>query len=536
MADKVYIDKLTGKPLLLDIEFPAIFPSQFRGGGGGGGSGSGSGDLTQAVADNLYLKIASNLSDLSNVSTARSNLGLVIGTNVQAWSSNLDEYAAVNPTAAGLALLDDADAAAQRTTLGLVAGGAGDIWVEKAGDTMTGNLLFDNNVGIQGKDSSGITQDLLKLTSADALEIRNPVDTINIYSAGGLLFLNDVTLRVKSGSSTMHNLDFTSGNTLHAGYLRAGSTSAPTNTTAGDLTAVRLNIGNVAFGTGVEAAISGDGTISGFLRVGSGTAPTNTTAGDLTFIRGFMTGTLTIDTATGADSIKNTSDGSGLILTGLGGGVTAELRIVANGAAWTDNVTTSYFQITNSSNNNVSFQGGTYASDTQMNRLQFCSLLTQITDYQYQDTPVPTAVFEVYDNGVGNEIFKLVSTATNDDPNYRVYQNRVATTDATLTTLHTIAIAASNTYLIESRIVARRTGGTAGTADDGAVYIRRAMVTTKTGTVTISAVQDGLTQEDQAGWDATFNVSGTNILVQITGAADNNVTWHATTIIQHLSS
>lgn len=34
-------------------------------------------------------------------------------------SSNLDEYAAVNPTSAGLALLDDADASAQRTTLGL---------------------------------------------------------------------------------------------------------------------------------------------------------------------------------------------------------------------------------------------------------------------------------------------------------------------------------------------------------------------------------------------------------------------------------
>lgn len=36
-------------------------------------------------------------------------------------SANLTEYAAVNPTAAGLALLDDVDAAAQRTTLGLTA-------------------------------------------------------------------------------------------------------------------------------------------------------------------------------------------------------------------------------------------------------------------------------------------------------------------------------------------------------------------------------------------------------------------------------
>lgn len=45
-----------------------------------------------------------------------------IGVSVQAYSANLDEYAAVNPTAAGLALLDDADAAAQRATLGLVIG------------------------------------------------------------------------------------------------------------------------------------------------------------------------------------------------------------------------------------------------------------------------------------------------------------------------------------------------------------------------------------------------------------------------------
>lgn len=68
------------------------------------------------------LLAANNLSDVASAATARDNLGVEIGVDVQAYSANLAEYAAVNPTAAGLALLDDADASAQRTTLGLAIG------------------------------------------------------------------------------------------------------------------------------------------------------------------------------------------------------------------------------------------------------------------------------------------------------------------------------------------------------------------------------------------------------------------------------
>ena len=93
------------------------------------------------ATDSTKLAIASNLSDLNNAGTARTNLGVAIGSDVQAHDAGLDSiaglttaadkmiyttasdtYAVADLTSAGRALLDDADAAAQRTTLGLVIG------------------------------------------------------------------------------------------------------------------------------------------------------------------------------------------------------------------------------------------------------------------------------------------------------------------------------------------------------------------------------------------------------------------------------
>lgn len=55
------------------------------------------------------LSVANGGTGASDAAAARTNLGLAIGTNVQAWSANLDEYSAVNPSADALLLLADAD-------------------------------------------------------------------------------------------------------------------------------------------------------------------------------------------------------------------------------------------------------------------------------------------------------------------------------------------------------------------------------------------------------------------------------------------
>lgn len=68
------------------------------------------------------LLAANNLSDLASAATARSNLGLVIGTNVQAFSAALALYAAISPSANVQSMLGAANYAAIRTLLGLVIG------------------------------------------------------------------------------------------------------------------------------------------------------------------------------------------------------------------------------------------------------------------------------------------------------------------------------------------------------------------------------------------------------------------------------
>ena len=104
-----------------------------------------------------------------------------------------------------------------------------------------------------------------------------------------------------------------------------------------------------------------------------------------------------------------------------------------------------------------------------------------------------------------------------------------STTNATVTTCDTITLPLNGAFIIESHIAGNRTGGSAGTAGDSAGYIRRGVYKRIYGAapVLVGAVQDGLTSEDQAGWDCTFDISGNDVRVRVTGAANNNITWQA---------
>jgi hypothetical protein len=147
----------------------------------------------------------------------------------------------------------------------------------------------------------------------------------------------------------------------------------------------------------------------------------------------------------------------------------------------------------------------------------------------------PQARLHVNQATLGSEVLRLSSEATNDDPTEQFLHGRAATTNATTTTVVTIPITASNTYLIEARCVARRTGGTSGSADDGFAGHTMAAYHTVSGTlVTIGTFFNH--SSGPAGWSFALGMSSNNVVARVTGATNNNITWHVFVVVRRVSS
>ena len=103
---------------------------------------------TTSITSAGALLASNNLSDVLSSSTARTNLGLAIGSDVQAYDADLDIYAGITPAANTQSFLAAANYAAMRTLLDLEAGtdfysiaAADTAFVSTSGDTISGGNL-----------------------------------------------------------------------------------------------------------------------------------------------------------------------------------------------------------------------------------------------------------------------------------------------------------------------------------------------------------------------------------------------------------
>jgi hypothetical protein len=109
----------------------------------------------------------------------------------------------------------------------------------------------------------------------------------------------------------------------------------------------------------------------------------------------------------------------------------------------------------------------------------------------------------------------------------------IQTTDATVTTLLSIALADDSVYWVEAAVIARNTSADA----DNAYKIIASLSRRSAGAAVLGGAGSTnlFTDEEDLDWDAAWVASGNNAVLQVTGEAATTINWAATVKYQRVS-
>jgi len=250
-----------------------------------------------------YLVNTNNLSDLQSSSTARTNLGLIIGSNIQAYDQELSElgalvkvadktiyldgagnYALTAFTTMARSFVDDTNASAMRTTLGLgtmaVISDIGSTSVNTLG-TISSGVWQGSPINNSYIASSSIWNATTNTVNASSTFWDTAYANRIIATANNLTFTGN-TIGVAAGyaipseaSSTNWNSAFAWGNHASAGYLVIGNNLSDLSSSSTART--NLGLGTIATQNYNSVIITGgslDAVAIGATTAGAGTFTT----------------------------------------------------------------------------------------------------------------------------------------------------------------------------------------------------------------------------------------------------------------------
>jgi len=135
-------------------------------------------------------------------------------------------------------------------------------------------------------------------------------------------------------------------------------------------------------------------------------------------------------------------------------------------------------------------------------------------------------------NNCNNNTTNSVQFGWNSNDDLKLIKGTLQTTNNTTTTLLAYTLQTGSTYSIKATIKAREVSGA-----DRALYVKQGLFYREGG----GAVQQGTTQdvisdiESNSAWDSTFDVSGNDVRVRVTGAASTTINWHVILEVQRVS-